>query len=461
MATTDNCVCIFFNGYQIVPNPMLNISRETQNNGAGTIIGATTKVTLTGKIVNGGFDWSTRDAFYTKYLQTNSCARSVKTEGIGIAAKGTDSLMEEERAMRIVFSNHNNIYGESDFRNDQGFGQWIYAGTSLDANLLSVVANGYTMLEGYAKVMSYSTTPSPNNWTQSIDYTIELEIAEPLTLFLNNDDQFLISSATDDISMEPIIEETSPFNSNGDAIDQYFNTANGLLGFQNLQGYPTLMNTYYFGHNTRYKITRTVEAVGKHSFNQMSNHLNGYNSSSSNLTRASARVKFLDANRTPDTKISYTNSSRLGQGTALKNAQTYVQARLSHYPTNHFLTTWTLCNRVRAISSSDTAGSYRVVETSMAVDPKYHPPLTDDWTADVTVDSSFLMTVKIHGTLKGYETYGWSGFSNNVVFGTSVAGPNNVYYHGVGASYYVWGVTPNYTPANGLGFGSKLSLIHI
>jgi len=449
---TKNCVCVFFNGYQIVPNPMIKISREVNSNGDGRVIGSTIKITLQGKIVNGGFTAATRDAFYTTYLNDYPCASMAQTKGVGIASDGTNGMMDEERAMRTVFSNSNNLAQEGDFRTKY-LNKNAFSAQNIDSNRFSVLANGAMVVDGFAKVISYGSEPSANNWTQFLDYSIELEIAEPTTLFLNNDEQFLISSSTDDMSIEPL-EETSQFNSNGLAINNYFDSANGLLGLQSAQGYPTVLgniNNNYFGHNTRYKITRTVEAVGKHSFNESDSYLGEYPAGGSNLTTNSAYNAILTAaNRLPSTQISNLSTSRLGRGTALQNAMRYVQARLTHYPTNHFLTTWTLCNRIRTISSSSTAGTYRVVETSIAIDPRYHPPLTDDWTADISVDSSFLMTVKIQGTLKGYETYGLAGYNNNTQFGsTALETPPPLTSP---ATYYVWGVTPNYNPANGLGY---------
>ena len=69
-----NCVCVVFNGYQIVPNPMIKISREVDSNGDGRVIGSTVKITLQGKIVNGGFTAATRTAFYDTYLSDYPCA---------------------------------------------------------------------------------------------------------------------------------------------------------------------------------------------------------------------------------------------------------------------------------------------------------------------------------------------------------------------------------------------------
>ena len=226
-----NCVCVFFNGYQIVPNPMIKISREVNSNGDGRVIGSTIKITLQGKIVNGGFISATRDAFYGTYLADYPCAIMAQGKGVGIAADGTDGMMDEERAMRTVFSNSNNLAQEGDFRTKYLGANTFYA-QNIDSNRFSVLANGTMVVDGFAKVISYGSEPSANNWTQFLDYSIELEIAEPTTLFLNNGEQFLISSSTDDMSIEPL-EETSQFNANGVAINNYFDSANGLLGIQN------------------------------------------------------------------------------------------------------------------------------------------------------------------------------------------------------------------------------------
>lgn len=390
-----NCVCVIYNGYVIVPTPMVSITRSFKEDPTGRTIGATLQIKLEGKIVAAISDGMDRAAAYTNLLQNNSClaGEGVTTNGIGISVTGTHNLMNEERAFRRVFTNSNHLNTDGDFGTAQGsYGS--YTGRS-EPNRLLVKANGNTIVDGYAKVTEYSANQTSNNWTQTIDYSIGLEIDIPVEQFLGDSKRYLLSSVNDDISIEPL-EETNLFNVADPIFQNYFGISSTSIGSVSN---PIWWTASYPAFATRYRISRTVEAVGKHSFNEV-----GTENTTITTDPASLNTNYSNVLGNPLRRPSNYQTSN-GKSSAFINAREYVLDRLKHYPTQYFLYNWTVVNRVRTLAPNEMAGSFRVTETSIAVDPAYHPAWADDWTAEVSVDNSFMQTVRINGTIRGFETY--------------------------------------------------------
>ena len=398
------CVCVTFNGYYLVPVPMVSISRTFETDGTGRIIGVTANVKLSGKLVAAGDRTKDRAQLYSELLANSPClsAGLSSNNGVGISANGSNNLMEEERALRKVFTNSNHLNFETDAPAIFGdLGEYpnvsynTYAGNA-NSNRLLIKTGTSVVMDGYAKVVSYSADQTDNNWTQTIDYNIELAVSQPVSLFLNDYTQFLVQSVNDDISIEPI-EETNLWNWDDPVLETVFGFNFYKSDYPDSQVLPSVNYPVYA---SRYKITRTVEAVGKHSFNE--NDQFGLDNAPVSLTSSDGYNGVLGApNRTPNMNIAYTNGK---MGSAFRNARAYVLQRFRHYPTPFFLRDWAIVNRVKSINSSETNGSFRITETSIAIDPAWHPPWADDWSAEVSVDSSFLTTVRINGTIKGYET---------------------------------------------------------
>jgi hypothetical protein len=399
-----NCVCVSFNGYYIVPVPMVSISRSYDEDGTGRVIGVTTNIKLEGKIVAARDESQTRADIYNAILQSSPCVMGGTNinNGVGISQAGTDNLMEEERAIRKVFTNSNFLNNEVDAPSSLGPGGILnypsvnyttYPGNDF-ANRFFIRANGKTIIDGFAKVMSYSANETDNNWTTTINYSVELQMSESVSLFLNDASTYLIKSISDEISIEPLEEhnEWNPF-------DPVLSTVFGYNGYIIDNPYYQVNNMYTYPiHAARHKITRTIEAVGKHSFNE--NNKFFVDNSPTQLTSSDSYNDVLGSN----TRIPNMNVTANSLGSAFKNAREYVLDRLFHYPTMFYLYDWTIVNRVRTTNANETNGSFRVTETSIAVDPNYHPPWADDWTAEVSVDATFLQTVRINGTIKGFET---------------------------------------------------------
>ena len=401
----SKCVCIKYNGYFLVPAPMISVSRSFQDDGTGRVIGSTLNIKLDGKIVNARPNsGQTRAQYLASIANSYSClplnAAPDTTSVVGTSVDGINTMMEEERAFRKIFSNSKYNYTDADALG--AFAQPPNLNAASDANRLVVIANGNNVVDGFAKVVNYSSSPTNNNWVNTIDYSVELVIEEPATQFLNDSTKYLLSSVTDNFSIEPL-DETNVFNNNDGILTTYFGSSIGANSLWYNGAYPA--------NATRYRITRTVSAVGKHSHNEQG--LSSTESSTGVLTSNSDVWNNIlgHANRIPNSLI------ETGSKTAFINARSYVLDRLKHYPTTFYLATWTLVNRVRTLSPNELAGSFEVNETSIAVNPTYHPPWADDWSAEVSVDSSFLQTVRINGTVKGYETYIGSFLGDNPAYG--------------------------------------------
>lgn len=385
----DKCVCIVYNGVLLVPTPMISLSRSYQD-AAGRHIGSTLSVAINGKIVSGAGAKpnDTREQLLSNFLTQYPCNAGgvdIAPNGMaGICALGIDNLLLEEQRMRKVFErNYSQLsteplpYPTQRFSNTGPFDDEYTE--NIDTNKFKLYVNGTLVVEGYAKVNSYSS--DSENFINTINYSAELSIEEPKELFSNSRNLHLISSYSDNITIEPI-EDSNAINPTDPILNTYFGTGFG--------GNPIFSNTnidrHSYLYNTRYNISRTIEAVGKHS----NNTLNTTHIAVSNLHVKAA------------------------EGTALGNARFYVLDRLKHFPTDSLLSNDYICvNRVKSLSHDDAAGSFRITENSMAIHKINHPAWIDDWTAEISIDNTFLQTVRINGTIRGLETYGLDILTEN------------------------------------------------
>ena len=358
-----NCVCIKYNGILLAPTPILSLTRSYQDVG-GKHVGSTLSVKLDGKVVAGMVPRADQVA---NFISRYPCGSHYNVANVvGLAGTGIHELLKEERRMREVFvATTGELY--SDDRNEQNLGISPTQAKTPDTqtNKFELSVNGDVLIEGYGRVTNYNS--SSETYINTIDYSVEIDIEEHKSLFNNNDTRYLISSYTDTITMEPI-EDSNAFNDNDLVISNYFGVA---YGAQN----TNYINNHSF--NTRYNVSRTIEAVGKHSNNVQ------------NYTAQSDRT------------------FGVGFGSAFSNARYYVLDRLKHLPTEKFMAnSYVTVNRSKVIESSESNGSFSIRETCLAIHSTFHPPWIDDWTAEVSMDGTFLQTVRINGTVKGLETYG-------------------------------------------------------
>lgn len=357
----ENCVCIKYNGYVLTPTPMISVSSSFQEVG-GRNVGSTLTISIEGTIVPG----PRPDDLATTY----PCA----TAHVGIAegSEPKDIIYEQEK-MRAVFLNsrpnlsNNTHYNQSYVPPHVDGNEGVAINDDNQRHYFEMKVDGKIVIAGHARVTSYNSN-SENFYLNTIKYTAELVIEEHTKLFDDDDSRYLISSYTDTINIEAI-DENNPFNSNDPIINTYFMVpmSNNRLGYD-----PVLAQ--------RYRISRNISAVGKHSSNYNNNSV------------------------TVDGEVD--GPDRFGgRGTAFSNARLFVLNRLKHYPTNFLIdSTYTLVNRVRILDNNESEGSFGVTENSLAMH-KNQSPWIDDWTAEVSTDNTFLMTVRINGTIKGLEVY--------------------------------------------------------
>jgi hypothetical protein len=286
---------VIYNGWAFVgasgyPVPAVSISQEFQRDGGGRHIGTTASITLEGKIYSGSGD------------------------------KGFDQLLVLESGLRNVFSR-------------DGGNLNISCGTS------SSIFSGI-------KIGRYSANKTEDQWTTTIDYSIDLvsEIAN------TGSGIFFVSSAQDDWNIETI-DENSYANSP---------TALSVLGFGNLSFAQGVNYPFY-------RISRTLGAVGK----------------------------FIPE---PNNEVS-------GTKTAVKHAKEWVNFHLPIAPQyTGIINGLNLYNFVRSINTSDTEGSYRITDNWIGI-PAGALPYTESFTIESAVDSSMLRTVTVQGTIKGLEPF--------------------------------------------------------
>jgi hypothetical protein len=285
-----------FKGASGYPVPSISISKEQQRDGAGKAIGATVTITLEGQIYSGS----------------------------GVTA--FNNLLILESGLRNTFSID---------------GQNLTIGCGDNTSTTNIVYSGI-------KISKYGASKTDNNWTSTIDYSIELqsEVKDA------SNSIFHVSQTQDDYTIE--------------TIDEYNWTARsplilGSLGFGSPKydaglAYPL------------YRITRTLGAVGK----------------------------FIP-----------TGTGIGGSGlSAVSGAKDWVNFHLSQTPkyTGVIDKGLTLYNFVRSINVSDTEGSYKITDTWLGM-PGNALGYIETFSVENTLDNTMLRTVVINGSIKGLEPF--------------------------------------------------------
>ena len=272
------------------PVPAISISQEYQRDGGGRQIGRTVGIGIEGKIFSGS----------------------------GIS--GINTLLMLESGLRKAFS--------------------------VDGGDLTVGCGSFTSLFTGIKITRYSANKTENNWTTTIDYSIDLQSEVAMT----GSGVFYVSSTQDDWNIETIDENSyafTPLNLNQISL-------NGSLTLGRGSDYPF------------FRISRTVGAVGKY--------------------------------------IGDKTSPITGSNTAVKNAKEWVKWHTNNSPKTHeIINGLNLYNFVRSVSSSDAEGSYRITDNWIAT--KNNIPYSESFTCESSLDSSMTRTVTVQGTVKGLEAF--------------------------------------------------------
>lgn len=283
-------------GYTV---PLVSISTDYQRNGAGQTIGGTNNINLEGKII-------------------------LPLTGIG-STSGLPYLLAKESELRQVFS--------------------------MDGYALDINGVKYSGI----KVARYNTEKTENNWTNYINYSIDL--VNEIDSTGNGSGCFLVSSTQDEWSVD----------------------FDGEASFA-----PSIsMSNLGFSGNTPstgvvfplYRITRTLSAVGK----------------------------YTPGKPNPDSNPISANSMPSGKS-ALENAEKWVKDHIDKFKVNNIVSGLNLYNFVRSVNKSDSEGSYRLSDTWLASNTGL-ADFMETFTVDSSLDESMIRTVTINGTVKGLEKF--------------------------------------------------------
>jgi hypothetical protein len=223
---------------------------------------------------------------------------------------------------------------------------------------------------GNAKVNRLSIDKTENRWVSTIGYNADLIVEDVPTISqeCTSTGIYNITSCQDEWNME-IIDEYSYVNSPVGA-----NVLREALNFPLGSKYPI------------YRISRTIGAVGK--FIPTGNNLG----------------------------IS-----------AIAGAKKWVTCRLSTAPESSLtgmLSGIVLYNFVRSVAVDDPGGSYRLTDNWIGVPTGYSTSglYIESFNIDSSLDSSYLRTVTINGTIKGLEPFDSGKIYDKSIIGTGLKG---------------------------------------
>ena len=309
------------------PVPAISISQEYQRDGAGRQIGITVGINIEGKIFSGSGN------------------------------SGINQLLVLESGLRKAFT---------------------YDGGNLSVGCGSTI----TIFSGI-KISRYSANKTEDNWTTTIDYSIDLqsEIRESGTGI------FYVSSTQDDWNIETIDE---------------FSYATSSVNMS-LLGYNNSFSLDRGGDYPFFRVSRTVGAVGKY--------------------------------------VAEPGIPVTGSKTAVKHAKEWVKWKTSTTPKhNEIINGLNLYNFVRSINESDSEGSYRITDNWIAT--KNNIPYSESFTVESALDSSMIRTVTVQGTVKGLEAFNsgqlYTGTIVNGDISSSITDPysNTRYSNNSGTKFY-------------------------
>jgi len=223
---------------------------------------------------------------------------------------------------------------------------------------------------GNAKVNRLSIDKTENRWVSTIGYNVDLIVEDIPTISqeCTTTGIYNVTSCQDEWNME-IIDEYSYVNSPVGA-----NVLRQALNFPLGSKYPI------------YRISRTIGAVGK--FIPTGNNLG----------------------------IS-----------AIAGAKKWVTCRLNTAPESSLtgmLSGIVLYNFVRSVSIDDPGGSYRLTDNWIGVPTGYSTSglYIESFNIDSSLDSSYLRTVTINGTIKGLEPFDSGKIYDKSIIGTGLGG---------------------------------------
>lgn len=357
--SVDKPVKVFYNGTGLDdiagPVPMVDLSTNFNRSEAGLLFSTTTKVTLNGKI-----------------LRTDSSA------GTNPSGTGTAVILDAAEKMTRLFAES----GVS------GFGTF------------QIKCGKNVILEGCgAKVNSFNINRTNDNWIFSADYQIELEYSKAAP------SGQLIKSGSDSWSLEPMEEyvyasfardviqkseyhnpylKPVPLPAPGSSSNASQTTVTQVPAGDSSSPIQFGTSQLNFTNIPQFKLSRRVSAEGI-------TGPSGTGSCGSNIS-AYLNAKNWVTNRLAEAYGAGTNAGHIGSGVSFTSSTSPI-TKISDF-NNLFL-----YNHLRTISFSETAGSYEVNETWLAMPTgiKY----VEDYTVEASTDERFIRTVRVQGNIKG------------------------------------------------------------
>jgi len=272
-------------------------------------------------------------------------------------------------------------------------------------NVLKITCDGTIPLQvSGLKILNFTASQTPDNWTSSANYSIDLEAYIPRTSGL-----FGIKSASEDWTIEPLDDHAYYVN---DAIEcsgkpEYHNPVIG--NSTNPSANQEQKVSLSLVNIPQYKISRKLSAVGF----------------STGIARDSAFSAHQLASNWVHSRI---NLAHKGENTNSPRINfSYLNSKTS--PNQYYL-----YNHLRNTNFSIDAGSYEVNDTWLSLPTGIS--FVEDYTVDCSTDVRNVKTVRVQGTIKGLALANQDlEETNNTNYIIPVSGSNDIYlYSGMDAS---------------------------
>ena len=326
--------------------PIVNLTRDYIRDGGGSFIGMNNRISLQGKIFPSGGGLS-----------------------------GISGVMLQEQKLRDLFKRS---AGDILIKNDSN----------------AIVFSGIN-----AKVTSYSANNTPDNWSMSLDYNVELEFFEEMVESPIDNKHYRVSSVSENWSIEP---QEMIYSSISRSITKQPETepsqsADGSSNSQDISKQISISGIPQF------RITRQLSAVGVPS-SGFSNHIG--------KTADGSKLEYNYVNAT----------SNQNNGTAVVNQDAYLNAKkwvedrselafnqsVNNAGYSPFLTLNKnlagfqdvhLYNHTKTVNFSVIDGSYETNDSWIAIPCGIL--FTEEYTIESSTDERFVSTVNIQGTVNG------------------------------------------------------------
>ena len=360
---TTRAVEIIYNGSGIHritgPVPIMTINKTFERNGVGTIEVIKNAINLTGKIMRNGIESDT----------------DIDPPGTGLAS------------ILGAISNLERLFKSQDFGNLD-----IKCGTLYPLSMTGV------------RLVSFSTSPTPDNWTFTADYSIELEHYSTV----NSVGDPLVHGTSDTWSIEPVEDYIyTYFNTEVVTKEEYHNPK--LLPTVPSQGNTVpaafvgpggvasiSLSTYNI---PQFKISRKISAAGIP--NAASMPYLAPNTTRNPAISGLGNRAYLEAKRWVESRLDTGFMGTINNNTAgyVNSGLGYITDTRSPTSTLSIFDRTYLYNHLRTVNFSITEGTYEINETWLAMPTGIG--YTEDYTIESSTDDKHVKTVRVQGSIKG------------------------------------------------------------